>query len=165
MLINTDEIVALKIKNETITNSSNQELLGVVFNNKFDFDEHVLSLCRKASQKLNTLARVAHFMNLAQRRLIMNAFIFSQFGHCLLVWMFHSRKLNNRINNIHERILRIVFRDYESTFQQLLKQNKSVSIHQGNLQIVATEIFKTKNAFNPVIMEDVFRCKNLTYDF
>ena len=67
-----------------------------------------MSLCRKASQKLNDLARVAHYMNLASRRLIMNAFIFSQFGYCPLAWMLHSRKLNNRINNIHERTLRIV---------------------------------------------------------
>ena len=126
MLINADENVALKIKNETVTNSSNQKLLGILFNYKFDFDEQFTSLCMKASQKLNALARVAHYMNLAQRRLIMNAFIFSQFGYCPLVWMFHSRKLNNRINSIHECALRIVFRDYESTFQQLLKQNKSV---------------------------------------
>ena len=104
-------------------------------------------------------------MNLAQCRLIRNAFIFSQFGYCPLIRMFHSRKLNNRINNIQERALRIVFRDYKSTFQQLLKQNKSVSIHQRNLQILATEIFKTKNGFNAVIMEDVFKFKNLTYNF
>ena len=58
---------------------------------------------------------------LGQRRLIMNAFIFSQFGYCPLVWMFHSRKLNNRINNIYERALKFFFRDYESTFQQLLE--------------------------------------------
>ena len=69
------------------------------------------------------------------------------------------------MNNIHERALRIVYRDYESTFQQLLKQNKSVSIHQRNLQILATEIFKTKNGLNPVIMEDVFKFKNLAYNF
>ena len=73
-------------------------------------------------------------MNLAQRRLIMNAFIFSQLGYCPLEWMFHSRKLNNRINNIHERALRIVYRDYESTFQQLLKQN--------NLYQYIKEIYK-----------------------
>ena len=79
--------------------------------------------------------------------------------------MFHSRKLNNRINNIHERALRIVYRDYESTFQQLLQQNKSVSIYQRSLQILATEIFKTKNDLNPVIMEDVFNFKNLRYNF
>ena len=87
-------------------------------------------------------------MNLAQGRLIMNAFIFSQFRYCPLVWMLHSRKLNNRINNIHERALRIVSRNYESTFQQLLKQNKSVSIYQRNPQILATEIFKTKHGYN-----------------
>ena len=165
LLINTDENVALKIKNETITNSSNEKLLGILFNNKFDFDEQVTLLCRKASQKLNALARVAQYMNLAQHRLIMNVFIFSQFAYCPPVWMFHSRKLNNRINNIHERALRTVYRDYESTFQQLLKQNKSVSMHQRNLQILATEIFKTKNGLNPVIMEDVFNFKNLAYNF
>ena len=165
LLINTDENVALKIKNEIITNSSNEKMLGILFNNKFDFDEHVTSLCRKASQKLNALARVSQYMILAQCKLIMNAFIFSQFGYCLLVWMFHSRKLNNRINNIHERALIIVYRDNKSTFKQLLKQNKSVSIHQRNLKILATEIFKTKNGLNPVTMEDVFNFKNLAYNF
>ena len=132
LLINTDENVTLKIKNETITNSSNEKLLCILFNNKFDLDEHVTSLCRKASQNLNAVARVAQYMNLAYSRLIMNAFIFSQFGYCPLVWMFHSRKVNNRINIIHERALRIAYRDSGSTFQQFLKQNKLVSIHERN---------------------------------
>ena len=79
--------------------------------------------------------------------------------------MFRSRKLKNRISNIHERTFRILYRNYESTFQQLLKQNKSVSIHQRNLQILSTEVFKTKNALNPVIMEDLFKFKNLVYNF
>ena len=67
--------------------------------------------------------------------------------------------------NIHERVLKIVFRDYESTFQQLLKQNKSASIHQSKLQIFAAGIFKTKNDLNPLIMEDDFMLKKLTYNF
>ena len=79
--------------------------------------------------------------------------------------MFHSGKLNNRINNIHECALRIVFRDDDSTFQQLLKQNNSSSIHQRNLQILAAKIFKRKNGLNPVIMGDVFKFKNSTNDF
>ena len=64
-------------------------------------------------------------MNLAQSGLIMNAFIFSQFGYCPLLWMFHIRKY--RINNIHGRALTIVYRDYQSTFQYLLMQ---ISQHQ-----------------------------------
>ena len=47
-LIDTDESVTLKFKNETITNSFNQKVLGILFNNRFDFDEHDGSLCTKA---------------------------------------------------------------------------------------------------------------------
>ena len=83
-------------------------------------------------------------MNFDQRRLIMKAFITSQFGYCPLVWMFHSQNLNNRINNIHERALRITYKDYNSTFQDLLEKDNSVTVHQRNLQVLATEIFKTR---------------------
>ena len=78
--------------------------------------------------ELNVFARVAHYLNLAQRKLITNAFNFSQFGYYPLVWTFHIRELNNRINKIYELTLGIVFRDYESTFQQLLKK-KSLNLH------------------------------------
>ena len=38
----------------------------------------------------------------------MKSFINSQFGYCPIVWMFHNRTLNRRINDIHERSLRLV---------------------------------------------------------
>ena len=60
-----NENVLLKIKNKIITNSSNQKLLGMLFNNKFDFNENATSLCIETSQKLNALARAAQYMNLA----------------------------------------------------------------------------------------------------
>ena len=46
----------------------------------------------------------------------------------------------------------------------MLKQNKSESKYKGNLQILATEIFR-RNALNQVIIEDVFKFKNLRYNF
>ena len=104
-------------------------------------------------------------MNLAQRTLIMNAFIFLQFGYCPLAWLFHSKKVNNCISNIYESTLRIVFRDYESIFQQFLKQNKPGSIHIRNLQIFVTKIFETNNGLNPVILMILFKFKNSTYNF
>ena len=121
-------------------------------------------MCKKASQKLNALTRVAQYMNLAQRISIIKAFICSQFGYCSLVWMLHSRKINNRVNNLHERALSVVYRDYNATFSELLSKNKSVTIHQRNLQLLATEIFKTKNELNPKIMEEILTFKNVDYD-
>ena len=79
--------------------------------------------------------------------------------------MFHSRQFNNRINSLHERALRIVYRDYTSSFKELLKKDNSVTVHQKNLQVLATEIFKTKSGLNPEIMQEVFKFNEHNYDF
>ena len=87
----------------------------------------------------------------------MKDFIASQFSYCPLVWMFHSRTLNNRINKIHERALRLVYKNETFlSFDDILKRNKSVPIHQKNLQLLATEIYKIKNDLGPKIMKDTF---------
>ena len=60
------------------------------------------------------------------------------------------------MKNIHERALRIVYRDRITSFEELLKTDKSVTIHQRNLQILATEIFKTTKGLKPKIMKNIF---------
>ena len=70
--------------------------------------------------------------------------------------MCHGRGLNNKINNIHERALRIVYHDKISSFKTLLKRDKSTSIHMKNLQYLATELFKVKNGLSSEIMKEIF---------
>ena len=95
-------------------------------------------LCKKANQKLHALARVSNYVNEAKLRTIMKAFVTSQFGYCPLVWMFHGRKNNNRINKIQERALRLIYKEDDSSFTDLLKRDSSVTIHERNLQFLAT---------------------------
>ena len=154
----------IKIENFIIHNNEHKRLLGITIDGKLSFDEHVAGLCSKASQKLHALSRISVFMNTIQRQTIMKAFIQSQFGYCPLVWMFHSRKLNNRINKIHERSLRIAFDDNESSFQELLDKDNSVTVHARNIQTLAIELFKAINGFSPEIMSLVFPLKeNINY--
>ena len=47
--------------------------------------------------------------------------------------MFYSRKTNNRINKLHERALRLVYNDYESTFEDLLTKDGSFTLHHYNI--------------------------------
>ena len=79
--------------------------------------------------------------------------------------MFHSRKLNNRINRIHDRALRLIYQDNSLSFAELLEKDISVTIHQRNLQVLATEIFKLKNGLSPEIMKELFEMQNPSYDF
>ena len=85
---------------------------------------------------------IVNYMNLSKRKALMKTFVISQFNYCPLVWMFHSRKLNHRINSIHERALRVTYQDYQSTFLQLLQKDNSVTIYQRNLQVLVQNVLR-----------------------
>ena len=70
--------------------------------------------------------------------------------------MCHGRTINNKINRLHERCLRIVYSDKTSSFKKLLKKDGSVTIHTRNLQTLATEMFKVYKNLSPAIIADLF---------
>ena len=103
--------------------------MGVIIDRQLNFDKYLISLCKKAGKKLSTLPRLAKFLSLEQRKLLIKSFIESQFGFCPLTWMFCGRKINARINHVHERALRIVYRNNNLRFDELLQIDKSYNIH------------------------------------
>ena len=77
---------------------------------------YVSNICLKANRKLSALTRVAKFVPFKTRRILFKAFIESQFKYCQLEWMFHGRKINDKINKVHERALRIIYNDTVTSF-------------------------------------------------
>ena len=80
------------------------------------------------------------------------------------MWMFHNRTLNNKINKLHERALRIVYKNDELTFRELLKKDHSITIHQRNLQRLVIEMYKIKTHLSPLLVQQLFTQKDNTYD-
>ena len=76
--------------------------------------------------------------------------------------MFHSRAMEHRINRVHGRTLRLIYlNQHQLTFKELLeKKNKAVSIHQRNLQTLATEIYETKNQFSSQVLNSLLEFSN-----
>ena len=91
--------------------------------------------------KLHALGRTANYMDISKNRSIINAFILSQSSYCPLIWMFHSRTLNHKINKIHELALRIVYNNHQCTFEELLERDNSFTVHERNLQNLDIEMF------------------------
>ena len=98
----------------------------------------------------------------------MRSFIMSQFSYCPLIWMCRSRRINNQINKLHERALRLVYNDKSSSFPELLFGNylrdNLVNIHERNIQVLLTEILKVKSGAAPEIMAENFKFKDHSYD-
>ena len=120
-------------------------MLGLIIDKKLNFNIHLKILCKKVSAKVTALARMAKIIPFEKRRSLMKAFIESQFSYCPLLWMYCSRKMNNKINYIHERTLTLVHNDYNTSFEGLLDKDKSVCIHHRNIQKVAMKMYNVKN--------------------
>ena len=114
---------------------------------------------------INALSRLATFMNVSKKRIIVRPFIESQFiGHCPLVWMLHSRNLNNKINCIHEWAWNISYNNKSSSFQDLLDIDTTVTIHHGNIRTLASETCKVQLGISPPLLNKVFVERGCNYN-
>ena len=75
-----------------------------------------------------------------------------------------ERSSNTRINHLHERALRIAYNDNESTFEDLLKKDNSVSIHHKNIRLLGIELYKVKNNLSTHLMSEIFNLRNIEYN-
>ena len=94
----------------------------------------------------------------------MNSFFISKFNYCPLVWIGHRHLMNNKINRLHEKCLRILFSDKTSSFEELLDKEGSATIYTSNLQVLATEMFKVYKNLSPTIVAEIFCARQNNYN-
>ena len=122
-----------------------------------NFHTHIKNICRKAGQKLSALLRISPYLDQRKKVLLYKSMIKSQFNYCPLVWMFCSRQSNNITNKVHERGLRLTYRDKSKDFQQILREQNEITIHQRNLQVLMTELYTIVNGITSPIMDSLFQ--------
>ena len=128
------------------------------------FNKHIKSLCRKACQKLNAQAQISNYLAQTKKNEFFNLIIKYQFSYSSLIWIFCSSSLNNLVNRIHERGLRLINNDHVSFFQDILEMTMKKKIHQNNLKSYAKEIYKFLNGLPPPIMHAAFMIRNNKYN-
>ena len=94
----------------------------------------------------------------------MGSFFNSQFNYCPLIWMFHSRIINDKINPQRERYVRLLYGDKSSSFEKLLERDKSVTIYTRNLQILATEMLRVYRNICPPIFSEICHQRGNNYN-
>ena len=144
------------LDNTFLENEESVKFLGVTIDQNLDFEEHITLSLNEGNKKLHALMRIAKYLTQDKLRLIMKTFIESQFNYCPLIWMCHSRDPNQRINKLHDRALRVVYKNSKLTFEQLLEKDELFTIHERNLQKLAIEMYKVKHNLCPKFFQELF---------
>ena len=78
--------------------------------------------------------------------------------------MFCSRRVNNRNNKLHERALRLVYDDYDTSFLDLLAVDGSFTVHHTNIQTLLLEMYKIKHNLSECCLKGLFSVVNGNYN-
>ena len=111
--------------------------------NKLDFTGHISKICKGGTNKINALLRIAKHLTMPQNKLLVNAFFYSHFNYCLLVWMFSTKDANNKIEKLHKRAIQIIHSDYDSAlnYENLFLRVNSVRETCNSLRLTFLKRF------------------------
>ena len=110
----------------------------------------------KPITKSSALSKMAKLLSFNKRRTLLKAFLETQFKYCPIVWMFHSRHTNKKVNRLHERALKSIYDDNISTFDQWFALNKSFCTHHQNIKRLLIEIYKSLHDISGNSLKELF---------
>ena len=66
--------------------------------------------------------------------------------------------------DVHERALRTVYDDHNSSYSELLMTKNEQTIHQQNINVLMKEIYKFENDRSPSLIDDMFQVRKANYN-
>ena len=143
-----------------------RQLLGVTIDYLLNFDLHVSNICKKAARQINVLLRLSKFLTIETKNLIYKSFIRSSFNFCPFVWHFCSKTSSAKMEKkLQYRALRLVFNDFDSSYESLLESINMPTFHISRIRLIAVETFKIPHKRSPVFLQDLLSYKNSIYSF
>ena len=124
--------------------------------------ESMLKMCARRPTKNSIHLLACSSTSTLKLEILINSSTKSQFNCCPLVWVFHDRVLNSKLNLIQERVLRLVCKGSEIECENLMK--RTFTTHNHSLQLFMIEIYQAKHSLNPTGMKDVFAERNTQYN-
>ena len=152
-----------QVDNQMIKSVSSVELLGILIDDKLNFNLHISKICKSAANQLNALIRLDQFLSFHSKEVLINSYIISNFNYCLLVWMFSSTRSLNKIKNLQKRALRFLYNDIEASYEHLLSKRGKSKTNVRRLGTLCVQIYKTLNDLNPSFMNDISKLKIQDY--
>ncbi len=95
------QTIKISMGDSDMENTNEEKLLGVTIDHKLTFEPHLNKHCKNAGYKLFALSRLSSYIDSNKLKILMRAFVMSQFQYFPLAWTLHNKHLNTKINNIH----------------------------------------------------------------
>ena len=151
---------SIVIDKKTIESLKSVKLLELTIDSKLNFGIYINNICKVASG----LGRIRNRLDLSEAKILHDSFTLSQLNYCCLVWIFCSKTLQNKINQIRKRALCIVYNEPNLNPDKLVELDKSTTNHIKNIITLLTEVYEITRGENPIFMNKIFTQKKQHYN-
>lgn len=128
------------------------------------FNNHIFTLCKKASNQLNTISWLQRYIDFKGKEILISRFMESNFNYFSFLWYFCSSKSQRKKGKLLEHAPKVPQNDYNSVYSALQHKPKTVRIDFRWLSLLAMEVFKTLSSLNTINRNKLFqKTKFLTH--
>ena len=146
-----------------IETKDNIILLGVVLDSKLNFSEHIISICKKASQRIGVLMRLRNLIPMKSKLILFKSAILPFLTYCHLVWHFCKASDTRKLKDYKKEDFS-VFKDNNSSYEQLLEKADLATLLNRRLQDLCILMYKVKHKLCPAYISNIFKEPHSNYN-
>ena len=140
------------------------DLLGVTIDKDLSFNRHISQICEKVNKQFSVLKRFKNIITSNVMLRLYKAFILPHFQYCSLIWHFSGTRNCDKLESLNKRILRFIFNDSLSSYDELLKKANIASLYTGRLHKILMVVFKSLFVSTyPGYLKELFVFRNSSY--
>lgn len=148
------------LDSQEISAVSEIKLLGITIDKELKFDSHLASIVRKVSNQLQVIKRHKRLLDTNSKIKLYNAYFLPQLNYCSIVWNFCGQRNSTKLDKLNERSLRFVFNDFNSAYEQLLKQMNQPTLYNRRVHDMLTLVYKSIHDYVPKYISDLFTLRS-----
>ena len=129
--------INLDINGVNIEQLKSIKLFGVFLDSELNFNEHISSVCRKASQQIGVLRRLRKIIPTHSKLQLYKAVILPHLTYCSTIGHFCRASDKRKVDRLQERAPRVVFNNEPVSYDELLRLAELPSRFNRRLQEIA----------------------------
>ena len=150
--------ITIKINNEELKQVDNAKYLGVIMDNKLNFNFHINNIKLRLSKGISLLAKIRHYVPTSVLRSLYFTFINSHVDYNILNWGTTPQAYFDTISSKTRKAIRIIsFKEKDDPAIPLFKQHSILPVDQSLVLRQAFFMWKLKNDLLPSTLSQNFR--------
>ena len=117
-----------------VTSTVCLELLGVFIDRNPRFDEHIIKIYNKSSQRVGVLMRLRNLIPTGTKLQLFKAAIPPYLTYSHPVWHFCRASDSRKLEGVQEKALRAIYRDGSISYDKLLSMANLCTLRNRRLQ-------------------------------